>query len=101
MALKASKTAHFGQAGIVVHADLQIRVAEPRCLEIELIGEPKHAGIAAQFQWGEKQITVRSDLRYALRGDSAKLVHNPAQAHEVAFVQRHQTDKAAGPRPPR
>src|SRR3984885_5326067 len=100
MTLKPAKAAHFGQPGIVVHAYLQIRVADRRGIEIELICEAKHTGVAAQFLRDEIEVTVRGDVRHTARLHRAQVADEPAQAHEIALVQRHQTDEAAGPRLP-
>src|ERR1700677_4302951 len=100
MALESTETAHLGQPGIVINAHLQIRVADRCRAGFELICETEHTGIAAQFLRDEIKITVRGDLRNAARANRAKVADEPAQTHEVALIERHQADEAAGLRSP-
>src|SRR5450432_2003929 len=101
MALEAAKAAYLGQPGVVIHAHLQIRVADRLCFEFELICEPEHTGIAAELQRREMEITVRGHMRHSMRGHRANVADEPAQTHEITLIQSHQADKAAGPRLPR
>src|SRR3984957_5791237 len=100
MALEPAETAYFGVPGVVIHAYLQIRVANRCRTEFKLICETEHAGIAAQFLRDEIEITVRGHLRYAASRHPAQVVDQPAQTHEIALVERHQAHEAAGLRPP-
>src|SRR5580658_5225155 len=101
MALEPTEAAYLGQPGVVIHAHFQIRVANRDGVQIELICEAKHTRIAAELQRGEMEITVRGHVRHAVRRHRAKVADEPAQADEIALVQRHQADKAAGPSAPR
>src|ERR1700736_179628 len=100
MALESSEAAYFGQAGVMIHTYLQIGVTDPRRLEFELVCETKHTRITAQVLRREIEITVRGHTRDAGCRHRAKVADEPAQAHEVALIQRHQADEAAWPRSP-
>src|ERR1700683_3808724 len=100
MPLEPAETAHLGQPGIVIDAHLQIRVADRCSAGFELICEAEHTGIAAQFLRDEIEITVRGDPRNAARTHRARVADEPAQTHEIALIERHQADEAAGLRSP-
>src|SRR5579863_4315863 len=100
MALESAEAAHLGQPGIVIHAHFQIRVAHGLDVEIELICETKHTRVAGKLLRDEMEITVRGYMGHAARRHRAQVFDQPAQAYEIALIQRHQTDEAAGPRPP-
>ena len=63
VALKSAEAAHFGKPRIVIDANLQIRIASRPAFEVELIGEPEHARIAATLDRNEMQVTIRSNMR--------------------------------------
>src|ERR1700685_2896495 len=100
MALEPAETAHLRQPGIVVNAHFQIRVADRRRAGFELICEAEHTGIAAQFLRDEIEITVQGAPQNAARTHGAKVADEPAQTHEIALIERHQADEAAGLRSP-
>ena len=101
MAPKAAEAAHFGEARIVIHAHFQVRIAHRRRVQLELVCEAEHAGIARQLHRGEMEITVRRRLRHARRIHRAQVADEPPQAHEITLIQRHQADKTARLRSPR
>ena len=93
--LEAAEAAHLGQPGIMVHAHLEIGIANRSGFEIELVCEAEHTRVAGEVLRDEMEITVRGNMRHAARRHCAQIVDEPAQAHEVALVQRHQADEAA------
>src|SRR5450631_4778679 len=101
MPLETAKTANLGEARIVIHAHFEIRIPHPSGCRLEFVGQAKHARIARQLQRSEMKITVRSDGRYAVAVDRAQIADQPAKAHEIALVERHQADEAAGSGSPR
>src|SRR5579862_2214040 len=101
MPLEAAETADFGKPRIVIDAHFEIRVADAGAVPIELVREAKHTCVAGALERREIEITVFGDRRDAACGDRAQVAHQPAEAHEIALVQRHQADEAAGPGPPR
>src|SRR6202789_1235172 len=100
MALEAAETAHLGEPGVVIHAYFQVRIANRCRAGFKLICEAEHTGIAAQFLRDEIEITVHGDPRDAARTHRAKVADEPAQTHEIALIERHQADEAAGLRSP-
>src|SRR5208282_6199681 len=101
MPLKPAKTANFRKSRVVVNTDFQIGVADSAALEIELIGEPEHARIAAKIQRYEMQVAIRFHPGDRALDVASQIRDQPAQAHEIAFVKRHQAHETAGRGTPR
>src|SRR5271166_92637 len=101
MPLKPSETANFGKSCIVVNTDFQIRVVDGAALEIESIGEPEYARVAAKIERYEMQVAIRFHPRHGALDVGPQIRDQPAQAHEIAFVKRHQAHETAGRGTPR
>ena len=102
MPLEAPEAANFGQPRIVIDADLEVRIAHAAAPSPEFVCEAEHARVAGQLERTEMQVTVRA--RRATRPrvrDRPQIAHQPSQPHEIALVQRHQADEAAGTAPAR
>ncbi len=94
------RAAGLGEARVVVDADLESGLALDTPAVAEQVGHPQRSRVAALLDDRELERRLARDLRGHRAAETPEVRHQPAEADEVALIERHQAHERPWPRAP-
>ena len=94
------RAAGLGKARVVVDADLEPGLALGAPAVAEQVGHLQRGRVAALLDDGELERRLARDLRGQRAAEPPEVRHQPAEANEVALIERHQAHERPWPRAP-